>query len=81
MLFPAKFGGLFSLGYCRLIYIRSLSLWISLYIIKGGKNFIKIFCNKEKVLYSTIYIIMFIATFYFSLIHKNYIFVLLFSIL
>ncbi|CAK82927.1 unnamed protein product (macronuclear) [Paramecium tetraurelia] len=72
IVFPAKFGGLFSLG--------SLSLWISLFIIKGGKNFMKMFCNKEKFIYTNIYVIMLIATVYFSLIHKNYIFVLVFSI-
>ncbi|CAD8184648.1 unnamed protein product [Paramecium pentaurelia] len=72
MVFPAKFGGLFSLG--------SLSLWISLFIIKGGKNFMKMFCNKDKFIYTNIYVIMLIATLYFSLIHKNYILVLMFSI-
>ncbi|CAD8088757.1 unnamed protein product [Paramecium sonneborni] len=72
MVFPAKFGGLFSLG--------SLSLWISLFIIKGGQNFLKMFCNKEKFIYTTIYVIMLCATVYFSLIHKNYILVLIFSI-
>ncbi|CAD8182201.1 unnamed protein product [Paramecium pentaurelia] len=72
MVFPAKFGGLFSLG--------SLSLWISLFIIKGGTNFMKMFCNKEKFIYTNIYVIMLMATVYFSLIHKNYILVLMFSI-
>ncbi|CAD8092506.1 unnamed protein product [Paramecium sonneborni] len=72
MLFPAKFGGLFSLG--------SLSLWISLFIIKGGKNFLKMFCNKEKFIYTNIYVIMLCGTVYFSLIHKNYILVLIFSV-
>ncbi|KAM3143614.1 hypothetical protein pb186bvf_004376 [Paramecium bursaria] len=71
ILVPAKFGALFSLG--------SICIITSLYVIKGTKNFIQMFWNKQ--IYSAAYLICLIGTIYFSILSKNYILVLIFSFL
>lgn len=68
---PQKFSGLFSLG--------SISILISVAILKGPYNFIKSFVKKDKILFSLVYFFSLFGTFYVALIQKSYILVILFS--
>jgi len=68
---PQKFAGLFTLG--------SISVLVSMGILKGTWGFIKSFFTKEKILFSIVYLGSLVGTFYVAIIKKNYVLVIIFS--
>lgn len=71
VLAPQKFAGLFTLG--------SISILVSLGILKGPYNFLMSFLKKEKIMFSVVYLVSLLGTFYVAVIQKSYIMVMLFS--
>ncbi|KAL4488386.1 hypothetical protein ABPG72_019236 [Tetrahymena utriculariae] len=72
ILVPAKFASLFTLG--------SVCILLSIAVMKGFKEFVKILIQKEKIQYSIAYIITIFGTLYFSIIQKSYVLAIIFSV-
>lgn len=68
---PQKFAGLFTLG--------SISILVSMGILKGTWAFAKSFFTKEKIWCSIVYLVSLVGTFYVAIIERNYILVIIFS--
>lgn len=72
LLFPQKFSFSFALG-C-MCYMGAIAL------IRDPKTFLLSLLQKDKILFTVVYVISLLGTFYFSLIAKSYIFALFFCI-
>ena len=66
---PSKFSAFFTIG--------SINILISIALLKGTLKFLKSLFSKEKIIFTISYVITIIGTIYYSIINKNYIFVLI----